>query len=137
MRNILVISSVAGSLALATMVWPSVSAQQEMLPRPGAGSGVSRVEGNVAVTGTVSVDQMPDVNAKQRGPWRVGITEMPEVHIAGLSFLRAGGRYEVTWPAGDKETLAVTAVASNGWVKVDQRSRWVNLALARSVEAVN
>ena len=127
MRIVLVV----GSLALVAMVWPGLSAQQEMLPRPGPGSGLSKV------TGSVTIDEMPDVNAKQRGPWRVGITELPEVHLAGLSFLRAGSRYEVTWPAGDKETLAVTAVTSNGWVKVDQRSRWVNLALARSVEAVN
>ena len=33
---------------------------------------------------------------------------------------------------------AVTAVGTNGWVKVESpRSRWVNLSSARSVEAAN
>jgi hypothetical protein len=127
-RNILVL----GSLALAAMVWSGVSAQQEMLSRPGPGSGVSKV------SGTVTIDEMPDVNAKQRGPWRVGITDMPEIHVAGPAFVRPGGRYDITWEGGDKESLVVSSIGADGWVKVEhQRSRWVNLGLARSVEAMN
>ena len=132
MRNVLVIGSLAGSLALAAMLWSGVSAQQEMLPRPGPGSGISKV------AGSVTIDEMPDVNAKQRGPWRVGITDLPEIQLAGLPFVRAGSRYEVTWSGGEKESFAVTAVGTNGWVKVEgSRSRWVNLSSARSVEAAN
>ena len=132
MRNVLVIGSLAGSLALAAMLWSGVSAQQEMLPRPGPGSGVSKV------AGSVTIDEMPDVNAKQRGPWRVGITDLPEIQLAGLPFVRAGSRYEVTWSGGEKESVAVTAVGAGGWVKVQSpHNRWVNLSSARSVEAAN
>jgi len=127
-RNILVL----GSLAFVAMVWSGVSAQQEMLPRPGAGSGI------IKVAGSVSIDDMPDVSSKQLGPWRVGITDLPEVQLAGLSFVRAGGRYEVIWSGAEKESLVVTAVGASGWVKVQSpHSRWVNLSAARSIEAAN
>ena len=49
MRNVFVIASLAGSLALGAMLWSGVSAQQEMLPRPGPGSGVSKVAGSVTI----------------------------------------------------------------------------------------
>ena len=134
MRNVIVI----GSLALAATVWSGISAQQETQPRPGPGSGVSKVTGNVSIDGGVTIDHMPDVNAKQRGPWQVGITELPDVHVAGPRFVRAGGRYEVTWTTGQVEQVTVTAVASDGWVKVEhQRGRWINLRQARGVEALN
>jgi hypothetical protein len=68
----------------------------------------------------------------------VGVTELPDVHLAGPPFVRAGGRYEVTWTSGQIEQVSVTAVASDGWAKVEHhRSRWVNLRLARAVEALN
>jgi len=128
MRNVLVV----GSLALAAMVWSGVSAQQEMQARPGPGSGVTRV------SGSVDIEAMPDVNAKQRGEWRVAITDLPAVRVAGLAFVRAGGRYEVTWGGGEKEAVRVSEIGADGWVRVEhQRSRWVNLGHARSVEAGN
>ncbi len=134
MRNVIVI----GALALAATVWSGISAQQEMQPRPGPGIGVSKVTGSVSIDGGVTVDHLPDVNAKQRGAWRVGITDLPDVHLAGPPFVRAGGRYEVTWTSGQTELVSVTAVASDGWVKVEHhRSRWLNIGLARAVEALN
>ena len=126
MRNVLVL----GSLALVAMVWSGLSAQQEMLPRPGPGSGVSNV------AGSVSINEMPDVNAKQRGEWRVGIAGVPEVRMAAPTFIHSGQRYEVTWSGGDKEVVTIAEIAANGWVRVE-RSRWVNLGHARSVAGLN
>ncbi len=134
MRNVIVIAS----LALGATIWSGLSAQQETQPRPGPGSGLSKVTGTVSIDGPVSIDHLPDVSAKQRGAWRVGITDLPDVHLAGPPFVRAGGRYEVTWTSGQTELVNVTAVAQDGWVKVEHhRSRWINVRLARAVEAVN
>lgn len=126
MRKVLVV----GSLALAAMVWSGVAAQQqEMQARPGPGSGVTRV------TGSVDIGEMPDVHALQRGEWRVGITGVPEVRVAGPAFIRLSGRYEITWQGGERESVSVAEVSANGWVRV-ANSRWVNLGYARSVEMV-
>lgn len=134
MRNVIVI----GSLALAVTVWSGVAAQQETQPRPGPGSGVTRVTGSVSIEGGVTVDQLPDVNAKQRGPWRVGVTDLPDVRLAAPTFVRAGGRYEITWTTGQTELVSVTAVATDGWVKVEHhRGRWINIGSARAVESLN
>ena len=126
MRNVVVL----GSLAFAAAVWSGVSAQQEMQARPGPGSGITRV------AGSVTIDEMPDVSAKQRGEWRVGITGVPDVRIAGPTFIRQGGRYEVTWPNGEKESVLVAEAGANGWIRVE-RNRWVNLEHARAVESSN
>lgn len=134
MRNVIVI----GSLAVAATVWSGVSAQQETQARPGPGSGVSKITGNVSIDGGVTVDRLPDVNAKQQGAWRVGVTDLPDVRLAGPTFVKVGGRYEITWTSGQTEQVSVTAVASDGWVKVEHhRSRWLNVRLARAVEGLN
>lgn len=124
MRNVMVF----GALAVAAAVWTGVSAQQEMLPRPGPGSGVTPIRG------TVSIETLPDLEVKQRGDWRVGITDLPAIQIAPAPFLRRGGRYEITWPNGDQETVTVRATGADGWVQVGQKDGpWLNLRNARAV----
>jgi hypothetical protein len=61
------------------------------------------------------------------------------VAIALPPFVRAGGRYEVTWPAGDRETVAVAQVGVSTWVRVsgDGSERWLNLAAARSIQGTH
>lgn len=132
MRN----SFILGSLALAALVWTGVAAQQETQPRPGPGSGVTPVSGNVRVSGTVSVDALPDVNARQRGDWRVEITELPNVRVAGPAFVSKGGRYKITWTNGDEDTVTVTTPGLDGWVETAAGS-WLNLRNARSVQALD
>lgn len=129
----------ATALAIALVVWVSLGAQQEMLPRPGPGSGVTGVS--------------------QKGEWSVAINNTPSVRIAnpiqvrGPVFLKRGA-YRVTWPNGDVEMVTIITMASDtqrtgdrmaerspelitdGWVEVQSegRRRWVNIMAARSVE---
>ena len=128
-----------GALAIALVAWTHLGAQQEMLPRPGPGSGITGVS--------------------QKGEWSVAISNTPSVRIAnpiqvrGPIFLTRGA-YRVTWPNGDAEmvTLIATAVetqrtgdrigerstelVTDGWVEVQSngRRRWINLMAARSIE---
>jgi hypothetical protein len=110
------------AIVAAALVWIGVSAQQqEMLPRPGPGSGVVDVRGTVSLAGVseVRLAGVPDVNI---------------VHMPGPAFVKQGGRYVVTWPTGEQETVTVTAAAQGGaWVRVGT-SRWLNLDAARAVE---
>ena len=124
--------------AVATVaIGGGLAAQQEMLPRPGPGSGVTPVS--------------------QRGSWEVAINNTPTVRIAnaidvkGPAFLR-NGRHEVTWANGDRETVTITSVVETArdsrhadrrpdttqdlWVEVQTSNgkRWINLASARSIE---
>jgi hypothetical protein len=107
------------AVAAAVVVWIGVSAeQQEMLPRPGPGSGI------IDVRGTVSIAGRPEVR----------IAAPPPLTIEGPTFVQKGGRYVVTWPSGEREPIAVVAVAQGGgWVRVGP-SRWINLDTAREVE---
>jgi len=107
-----------------------VAAQQEMLPRPGPGSGVTPVS--------------------QRGNWDVAISNTPTVRVVNAVPVRLGvpsfvrnATFEITWANGDKEAVTVVrfdrqeeARANEGWVEVRSggKARWVNLAMARSVE---
>ena len=134
MRNVLIL----GFLAIAATVWSGVAAQQETLPRPGPGSGITRV------AGSVSIDEMPDVNARQRGEWRVGVIGVSDVRVSGVAevriaspnFIRQGRSYEVTWPDGVKDSITIAEIGANGWFRVG-RSRWVNLDQARSVAGLD
>jgi hypothetical protein len=123
------------AVAAAGLVWIGVSAQQqEMLPRPGPGSGVVDVRGTVSLAGVseVRLSDVPDVNIVNMPAVR--IAEVPPVKIDGPSFVKPGGRYLVTWAAGEQETITVTAVAQGGgWVQAGT-SRWINLDHARAVE---
>jgi hypothetical protein len=109
------------ALAVATvLVWIGVSAQQEMLPRPGPGSGV------MDVRGTVSIANIPDVQ----------VTNVPSVVVTGPEFLQKGGRYKVTWPTGEPELITVADVPHGGWIRVAHAggARWINLSAALAVE---
>ena len=116
-------------VAVALLFWAVLSAKQETRTTPGFGTGV------VTVRGTVGIENTPDVRAMQGGEWRVAIANVPAVAVSGTAFARRGGRYEVIWTNGERETIVVVEVGQSGWVQVDERGRrrWVNLAVARSV----
>ena len=119
------------ALGVAAVLWAAVSAQQqEMKPRPGPGSGITNVTGEVQVTNT------PTVRASQQGEWRLAVESLPGVRITELpspGFLRSGYRYEITWPDGSHETVTVDRIAGNGWIEVERGRRWVNVTSARSI----
>ncbi len=128
-------------LACAILIWVRASAQQEMHPRPGPGSGVVKVTGTVDIgkVPTIAATQHGDWRVAQYGEWRVAVTEAPPVVVAGPEFARKGGRYSITWPAGDQETVTLVGVGSGGWAQVEHsgggaKRRWVNFASARAVE---
>lgn len=124
----------AGAVIVATVLWTGIEAQQEVLPKPGFGSGVM----------SVNVVNHPAVTAAQSGEWRVTVgnvatvrlAEAATVRVAGPLFAARGSRYTVTWAAGETETITVSDIAEDGWVRVENtgRQRWVNLRHARAVE---
>lgn len=127
-RRIIII----GALALALVAWARAGAQQEMLPKPGPGSGVTPVS--------------------QRGDWQVAISNTPEVRIANGVPLRApaflkDAQYKLTWPNGDVEDVRIHITdlrrmaekglaVEDGWLEVSSggRRRWINIHVARSIE---
>jgi hypothetical protein len=127
MRNKVITLLAVGT---AVLVWIGVSAQQqEMLPRPGPGSGVIDVRGTVSVAGVSEVrfSDVPDVN----------IANVPSVLVGALPpvpFIQRGTRYVVTWASGEQEEVTVTNTTQGGWVQVGT-ARWINLDSARAVEA--
>lgn len=125
-----------GSIALVTGIGVYALAQ-ETQPFPGPGTGI------VKVAGTIDVGNTPIVLATQYEEWKVAISNMPDVRvvntpsvsIAPPTFLRKGGRYEITWPTGERQTIQVVESAPGGWVRIDaSRQRWINLASARAVD---
>ena len=113
---------------------------QEVQKVPSFGSGV------VSVTGTVDIGNTPLVLAHQAGEWKVVFAAPQDVRVVNSlptsppptpSFLKAGGRYAITWSTGDRQDIRILEVASGGWVRVESatRERWINIASARSVEA--
>ena len=110
------------TLGTAGLVWIGVSAQQEMLPKPGPGSGLTKV------VGTVTISNTPDVRV-------VEMPQMPPTAIAAPPFLRKGGKYAITWTDGATDTVTVLDAGQDGWIQVEgTRWRWVNLRAARGVE---
>jgi hypothetical protein len=114
---------------LAGVTW--TAAQQEVLSRPGPGSGVMDVR----------VINHPAVTAAQSGAWEVGLSRpadariigMPNVTVSRPYFIQLNTTYRVTWSAADSEDVTITDAGGGGWVKV-KGSRWINLDQARSVE---
>lgn len=135
------IKVVAGALfAIAALLWAALSAQQTQ-PLPGFGTGI------VPITGSVTIDNVPTVSALQEGMWSVSVINAPEVRVANrpvvsvaaAEFLKKGTRYAVTWSAGEQETVTIADPGAGGWVRIeapDRRQRWINLAVARSIEDV-
>lgn len=143
MRRTLIVSA---ALVIGIIAWTRAAAQQEMLSKPGPGSGITR--------------------AVQHGDWEVSISSMPAVRIVngvqlrGPAFLR-NRTYKVTWPNGDEERVTIITVpdvratergsdrgsdrlperspelSGDGWAEVQTSTgakRWINLMAARSVE---
>ncbi|HSC25763.1 MAG TPA: hypothetical protein VLD67_00730 [Vicinamibacterales bacterium] len=131
-----------GAIAAAGVFWAGVSAQQTQATVPGPGSGI------MTVTGTINVGNAPPVLASQAGEWKMEIANVPNVRVlstppvvlAPPDFVKVKSRYEVTWAAGEKETVQVIQLGQGGWVRVATtggRERWINLGGARSVESAS
>lgn len=123
-------STLAISLAAAGLLWVAVSAQQEMLSKPGPGSGVTNIAGSVSISNT------PSVRSTQDGDWHVAVSNTPSVRVTEVpapAFLRTGTTYEIVWVDGYREIVTVSSVAANGWIEVERSRRWINLSSARSI----
>ena len=91
----------------------------------------------MTVAGTVDIGRMPPVAATQQGEWRMAVTNAPTVVVAPLPFVKAGGRYRITWSDGATQIVNVTQAEPGGWVRTaDSEPTWVNLTGARSVTSV-
>ena len=129
---------VIAGVIIGAAAWAGASQQGQTLPGPGSGV--------VTVSGEVKVANRPVVEAVQQGDWRVAIantapvnvTNTPAVTFAMPFALRKGGRYEIVWSAGERETVTVTDAGASGWVLADFSGqvagrRWLNLAQVRSI----
>jgi hypothetical protein len=122
----------------AALMWAGVSAQQDARSTPGLGTGI------VTVTGAVEVANTPTVEAMQGGVWTVALAQPADVRLSGTArvagilpaFLQERHRYTITWPGGEREMVSVEALGAEGWFRttVDGRVRWINVAMARSIE---
>jgi hypothetical protein len=129
-------SSILVAAVAAALLWVAVSAQQEMLPKPGPGSGVTNVTGTVSIANTPSVNVANTPTVRQDGEWRVAIQNTPAVRVTEVpspGFLRTGARYEITWVDGTTEMVTISSIATNGWIEVERSRRWINLTSARSI----
>jgi hypothetical protein len=114
-------------LALAATAWVALSAQQEMLPRPGPGSGVTPVR----------VVEEPVVRLAKGSEVRVA--DPVTVTMRPPSFVVKGRTLEITWSTGDDERVTVGDVLDGGWIDVGSAgggTRYINLTSARSVRTV-
>jgi hypothetical protein len=101
-------------LALPVVLTMMVAAQTTRTPTPAPG-----------VTHVI-VDGVPIAAVRQEGPWSIASTHSsPAV---------AGRRYAFTWPDGERDVHTVTGTRNDGWVQVDGAARWLNTAVARSME---
>jgi len=124
-------------MAVAALYWArSTDGQAQSVPS--LGSGI------VTVQGKVDIGTLPPIDVSQRGDWKVSLANVPGVRVvntptvavAPLAFLEVGGRYNVIWPAGDRETVEIAQLGSGGWVRAagEGRRRWLNLAAAKAIE---
>ena len=126
-------------IAVAALYWAR-STDGQVQSVPGPGSGV------VTVQGEVDVRRVPPIDASQRGDWKVSLANVPDVRVvntatvtvAPLAFLKVGGRYAVTWPAGDREMVGIAEFGNGGWLRAagEGRRRWLNLATAKTIEEI-
>ena len=123
-------------VGVALLYWArSTVGQPQSVPGPGSGI--------VTVQGEVDIRKLPPIDVSQRGDWKVSLANVgevrvvntPTVAVAPLAFLKVGGRYDVLWPAGDRETVEIAELGSGGWVRAagEGRRRWVNLAGAKTI----
>lgn len=124
---------VLGTLVGLALGWAGASAQQEVRPTPGPGSGT------ITVRGTVDIGNTPHVMAMQSGDWRVTVANPPPDVTTAPDFVTPRVRYTIVWPAGDRETVTLAALSPNGWAQVDSPAsqsarRWINLGVAVSIE---
>ena len=127
------VTVIAASFGVVGALWIGVSAQQEMLPKPGPGSGVTRVTGDVRVAGDINVANTPNVRVVDTPTIRV--VDLPPLAIAPPPFARKGGSYIVTWGDGGTENVILADIGPDGWVRTEGgRPRWINLRLAKAVE---
>ena len=108
----------------AAGVWVGVSAQQEMLSRPGPGSGVTPVR----------VVEEPVVRLARGAEVRV--VDTISVSVRAPSFVVKGRTLEITWATGDEDRVSVGEILEGGWVEVSSPgagSRYINLGSARSI----
>ena len=135
---------IVGALGIAVATWTQLGAQQDMQPRPGPGTGITR--------------------AAQHGDWEVAISNTPTVRVANTLPVQVRGpmflknrTYKVTWPNGDEERLTLILVPEarpvdrnaerlpersaemmpETWAEVQTANgnrRWINLTAARSIE---
>jgi hypothetical protein len=126
------VSVVVGAGVAATIVLGVAFANQtSTVPRPG--TGTVRVEGDVSVKGDVKV--VNDMNARQSGPWNVGVNGIVSTSPQALPFVRVGQTYMVQW--ADRSVQNVAPRETHGaWARIDSngRAHWVNLGAALSIE---
>ena len=126
-------------IAVAALYWAR-STDGQVQSVPGPGSGV------VTVQGEVDVRRLPPIDAGQRGDWKVSLANVPDVRVvntatvtvAPVAFLRVGGKYAVTWPAGDREMVSIAELGNGGWLRAagEGRRRWLNLGTAKTIEEI-
>lgn len=125
--------ALAAGVAAAVVFGVASADQTSTVPR--LGSGTVRVEGDVSVKGDVRV--MNDVNARQSGPWNVGVNGTVMTSPQTLPFVQVGRSYLVQWQDRSVQTV-VPRETQGSWVRIDagigQTSLWVNLAAALSIE---
>ncbi|OFW09893.1 MAG: hypothetical protein A3H96_01690 [Acidobacteria bacterium RIFCSPLOWO2_02_FULL_67_36] len=114
----------AGIFVVAALTWVGISGQA-VRERPGPGSGI------VDVRGTVAVSELPAVTVSRLPA--VDVSRLPAITIAPYDFVRTRASYRVVWSDGESEDLTIIELGRDGWARVSA-TRWVNLALARSVE---
>ena len=114
-------------LGLAATAWVALSAQQEMLPRPGPGSGVTPVR----------IVEEPVVRLA-RGS-EVRLADPLTVSIRPPGFVVKGRMLEITWGTGEVDRVTVSDVLDGGWIDVGSSgggTTYINLTSARSVRTV-
>jgi hypothetical protein len=128
---------VTGVVVAVVALYLARSTHGQVQSVPGPGTGV------VTVQGVVDVRALPPIDVGQRGDWKMSLANVADVRVvntptvvaAPLAFLKVGGKYDITWPAGDRETIGVAQLGSGGWVRAaGGRQRWLNLSVARAIE---
>jgi hypothetical protein len=124
--------------AVVTITWVRSSSGQ-VQPAPGPGTGIVTVTGHVGINDIVRV--APAVT-----DWRVVVGNVPDVRVVNTpavtlslpSFIKVGGRYEITWGPNERESIRVVETLTGGWVRAESanRPRWLNLTIARGVEEI-